>query len=199
MENIERAQISEIFLSKVIIGLTGRNASGKGTVAEILKQKGFIYHSLSDSLRDELKDLGEDETRENLINVGNRLRIEGGPSVLADKMIPKLLPEEYHIVDSIRNPFEVESLKKNISSHKFYLLSVDADSRLRYERLRSRGRVGDSASWEEFVEQERKEENNSDPNKQQLSKTISKADFVIDNCKTINELESKIEKLLIKL
>jgi len=186
-------------LSKVIIGLTGRNASGKGTVAEILKQKGFIYHSLSDSLRDELKDLGEDETRENLINVGNRLRMEGGPSVLADKMIPKLLPEEYHIVDSIRNPFEVESLRKSTTSHKFYLLSVDADSRLRYERLRSRGRVGDSASWEEFVEQERKEENNSDPNKQQLSKTISKADYVIDNSETINELESKIKKLLINL
>lgn len=186
-------------MSKIIIGLTGRNAAGKGTVAEILKQKGFIYHSLSDSLRDELKSLGKKETRENLINVGNRLRMKGGPSVLAEKMIPKLSPEDNHIVDSIRNPFEVDSLRKNSLSHNFFLLSVDADSRLRYERLKSRGRVGDSASWEEFVEQERKEENNSDPNKQQLSKTIRKADFVMDNSETINELESKIEKLLIKL
>ena len=43
---------------------------GKGTVAEILKKKNFTYHSLSDSLRDELKSLKKEETRENLINIG---------------------------------------------------------------------------------------------------------------------------------
>ena len=37
-----------------IIGLTGRNAAGKGTVADLLKKRDFIYHSLSDTLREEL-------------------------------------------------------------------------------------------------------------------------------------------------
>ena len=53
--NIERDQISEDILKSIVFGLTGKNASGKGTVAEILKKKNFTYHSLSDSLRDELK------------------------------------------------------------------------------------------------------------------------------------------------
>ncbi len=38
-----------------IIGLTGRNAAGKGTIADLLKKRKFIYHSLSDTLREELK------------------------------------------------------------------------------------------------------------------------------------------------
>ena len=36
----------------MIIGLTGRNAAGKGAAAEFLKSKGFAFHSLSDVIRD---------------------------------------------------------------------------------------------------------------------------------------------------
>ena len=57
-------------MSTIVLGLTGKNASGKGTVAEVLKEHGFVYHSLSDSLRDELNFLGKKETRENLIEIG---------------------------------------------------------------------------------------------------------------------------------
>ena len=59
-------------MSTIVLGLTGKNASGKGTVAEVLKEHGFVYHSLSDSLRDELNLLGKKETRENLIEIGNK-------------------------------------------------------------------------------------------------------------------------------
>jgi dephospho-CoA kinase len=36
-----------------VIGLTGTIASGKGTLAEFLKGKGYSYFSLSDILREE--------------------------------------------------------------------------------------------------------------------------------------------------
>ena len=35
----------------MIVGLTGRNASGKGTVAAWLESQGFGYTSLSDAIR----------------------------------------------------------------------------------------------------------------------------------------------------
>lgn len=197
--NIERAQISENILKPIVLGLTGKNASGKGTVAEILKKKDFIYHSLSDSLRDELNSLKKEETRENLIEIGNKLREKGGPGVLADKLLPKLNSDSNHIVDSIRNPFEVISLRKGTLFGSFILISVDANARLRYDRLRSRGRTGDTDSWEKFVEQERKEENNDDPNKQQLSKTMEMADYIIDNSGTIGELEAQINRIFSRL
>ena len=197
--NIERDQISEDILKSIVFGLTGKNASGKGTVAEILKKKNFTYHSLSDSLRDELKSLKKEETRENLIDIGNELREKGGPGVLADKLIPKLNFENNHIVDSIRNPLEVITLRKETLLRRFFLISVDANSRLRYDRLCSRGRIGDTDSWEKFVEQEKKEENNDDPNKQQLSRTMQMADYNIDNSGTLQELEAQVNKIISSL
>ena len=197
--NIERDQISEDILKSIVFGLTGKNASGKGTVAEILKKKNFTYHSLSDSLRDELKSLKKEETRENLIDIGNKLREKGGPGVLADKLMPKLNSENNHIVDSIRNPLEVISLRKEALLRRFFLISIDADSRLRYDRLCSRGRIGDTDSWEKFVEQEKKEENNDDPNKQQLSKTMEMADYNIDNSGTLEELEAQVNRIISSL
>ncbi len=197
--NIERDQISEDILKSIVFGLTGKNASGKGTVAEILKKKNFTYHSLSDSLRDELKSLKKEETRENLIDIGNKLRQKGGPGVLADKLIPKLNSENNHIVDSIRNPLEVISLRKETLLRRFFLISVDANSRLRYDRLCSRGRIGDTDSWEKFVEQEKKEENNDDPNKQQLSRTMEMADYSIDNSGTLEDLEAQVNRIISSL
>ena len=194
--NIERDQISEDILKSIVFGLTGKNASGKGTVAEILKKKNFTYHSLSDSLRDELKSLKKEETRENLIDIGNELREKGGPGVLADKLMPKLNSENNHIVDSIRNPLEVISLRKETLLRRFFLISVDANSKLRYDRLCSRGRIGDTDSWEKFVEQEKKEENNDDPNKQQLSRTMEMADYSIDNSGTLEELEAQVNRII---
>ena len=197
--NIERDQIFEDILESIVFGLTGKNASGKGTVAEILKKKNFTYHSLSDSLRDELKSLKKEETRENLIDIGNELREKGGPGVLADKLMPKLNSENNHIVDSIRNPLEVISLRKETPLRRFFLISIDADSRLRYDRLCSRGRIGDTDSWEKFVEQEKKEDNNDDPNKQQLSKTMEMADYNIDNSGTLEELEVQVNRIISSL
>ena len=197
--NIERAQISENILKSIVFGLTGKNASGKGTVAEILKKKKFIYHSLSDSLRDELKSLQKEETRENLIEIGNKLREEGGPGVLADKLMPKLIFENNHIVDSIRNPLEVISLRDETHLRSFFLISVNANARLRYDRLCSRGRIGDTDSWEKFVEQEKKEENNDDPNKQQLSRTMEMADYSIDNSGTLEDLEAQVNRIISSL
>ena len=197
--NTERDQISEDILKSIVFGLTGKNASGKGTVAEILKKKNFTYHSLSDSLRDELKTLKKEETRENLIDIGNKLREKGGPGVLADKLIPKLNSGNNHIVDSIRNPLEVVSLRKETLLRRFFLISVDANSRLRYDRLCSRGRIGDTDSWEKFVKQEEKEENNDDPNKQQLSRTMEMADYSIDNSGTLEELEAQVNRIISSL
>ena len=182
-----------------IIGLTGRNASGKGTVASFLMKSSFVYHSLSDTLRNELKSKDLVESRENLIKIGNELRDEGGPGILADLMIPNLNSLENHIVDSIRNPVEVNSLRREYSNHNFTLIAVDASSETRYKRLKQRNRSGDSSSWEQFLAQEKLEESSTDPNKQQLLLTIKKADLYIDNSGTILELENNINEIIAKL
>lgn len=131
----------------MIIGLTGKFAAGKGTVADFLRSRDFVYHSLSDVIREELVARGIPESRENLLNLGNALRAADGPAALAIRIRDRLSDGRNHIVDSIRNPAEVHTLKE-ISG--FFLLGVDADPVLRFERLRARNRIGDPETFEHF-------------------------------------------------
>jgi len=179
-----------------IIGLTGRNAAGKGTIADLLIKRNFRYHSLSDTLREELNQQKMEENRDNLISIGNKLRSQGGPGVLADLMVKNLTTPDNHIVDSIRNPSEVHSLRRDYSKHKFILISIDADPKIRFKRLMKRDRKGDSNSWEQFIQQEKLEETSNDPNKQQLFNTIKEADFNIDNSGNKIDLENKLSLII---
>ena len=177
----------------MIIGLTGKFAAGKGTVADLLVEQGYIYHSLSDILREELAARGIPEGRETLMNLGNQLRREGGPGVLATRLLSRLQDGRDHIVDSIRNPVEVEELRR---LEAFVLVGIDAEQRLRFDRLRARQRVGDPEDWEEFQRLEAAETASSDPAKQQLAGTFALRDHTIQNDGSTAELGDELARLL---
>ncbi len=124
----------------MIIGLTGKNGSGKGEAARFLTESGYEYYSLSDILRDELKARGKEVTRENLIAIGNEVRENHGAGALAERTLQKLGAEAHAVVDSVRNPFEVEALRRRSD---FHLLSIEADPQTRFERTKARGREND--------------------------------------------------------
>ena len=178
----------------MIIGLTGKNAAGKGEAAAHLKKKGFEYHSLSDVLREEATKRGIEHTRDNLISLGNKLRTEFGANYLAKKINRKMQSShaEDFVVDSIRSPYEIEELRKN---RDFVLVAIDAPAELRFERLLKRGRLGDAATLEEFKMQEEKE-NLNNPSGQQLDKCISMADQKVVNDGQLEHLHQKIDKLI---
>lgn len=174
-----------------LIGLTGLNASGKGTVADILKEKGYFYFSLSDAVREYATEKGRDHSRESLIVSGNELRALSGPSVLAIKALIKIKSAGARkaVIDSIRNPYEVEELRRVPG---FYLIGVDAPVRIRFERAKKRGRIGFESDLNSFIEVEQKE-NSADPKKQQLFECLKMADKVIINDGTIEDLKKKLE------
>ncbi len=132
----------------MIIGLTGRNASGKTEVSEYLKSRGFEYHSLSDEIREEIRSRGQEITREVLICVGNELRAKFGPGVLAERVLLRLGHERNYVVDSIRNPTEVQVLRRR---KDFVLLGLEAEEQLRFERSRARAREGAARTLQQFV------------------------------------------------
>lgn len=177
----------------MIIGLTGKNGAGKGEVANILVDSGFIYHSLSDAIRDEAGKNHSEITRDILIETGNKLRHENGASVLADRILLKLDPEKNYAIDSIRNPAEVQSLRRR---QDFTLIEVKAFPETRFERLKSRNRENDPQNYDQFLTLEKAEESNDDPLKQQLRKTISMADHIVENNGTLNELSDHIRALM---
>jgi dCMP deaminase len=177
----------------MIIGLTGKFAAGKGTVAEVLAGLGYSYHSLSDVIREELRARKIPESRENLLETGNRLRREGGPAALATMIRDRLLDGRSHIVDSIRNPAEVDVLR---ALPDFFLLGVDAAQRVRFERLLARGRQGDPTTFEQFAELEERETVSTDPTTQQLRATWECADEVLMNDGSVAELADRVRALI---
>ena len=176
----------------MIIGLTGTNGAGKTASADHLLRKGFEFHSLSDVIREELARLELEPNRENLIQQGNRLRSEFGPAVLAERIKRKLRPDRHYVIDSIRSPYEVDSLRETDS---FQLLHLDAPREVRFARVCARGGERTPASFEEFVEQEEREMESGDRSNQQLRATWEKADETIVNAGTLEELGANIDRI----
>lgn len=174
----------------LVLGITGPNAAGKGEVSEYLRSQGLAVHSLSDIVREEAAARGLPPEREHLIRIGTLLRESGGLGVLAERLLPRL--QGWDVVDSIRNPAEVETLRRVPG---FVLLGVDAPIEVRYARSRSRSRPGDPQSFSEFAARER-QENSANPAGQQLAATFALADRVIDNDADLERLHVKIDELL---
>lgn len=180
----------------MIIGLTGENCSGKGMVADYLQKKSFYFYSLSDVIREELTSKGTEITRDALIEEGNNLRQKYGSSVLAVKTTAKLQTDKNYIIDSIRNPAEVNELKKLT---RFVLLKILSDPENRFERMKERNREGDPKTLKEFLRVEELEASNQNSAKQQLTACMKLADKTIVNDDQPENLYKKVDQLLQEL
>jgi dephospho-CoA kinase len=183
---------------KIILGVTGLSGSGKDTVAEYLKSKGFVTTSLSDRIREECGVRGLPLDRDTLICVGNELRENFGLSVLAERSqkIIKNSENNKFVLTSIRHPKEVEFLK---AQGNFWLLEIFVPLEIRFERIKSRLREGDQEiTLEKFKEQEARELSGSEA-QQQLLKVMDLADFRIDNSGSLEETKKQVEEILEKI
>ena len=181
----------------MFLGFTGPNAAGKGeAIKYLVENKKFIAFSLSDIIRDEASRQGLELTRDNLIDIGNDLRENEGPAVLAKRIIPKIKNLPQAVVDSIRNPYEIEVLRGNLKSFKF--IGITADVNCRFERSIKRGRIGDGETFEEFIKKDAKE-NSSDKKAQQLTRCFELADYKIENSGSLKALHKKLDSILSEL
>ena len=179
----------------IIIGITGTIGAGKGTIVEyLMSKKEFKHFSARDLIVEEVKQRGLENNRDNMVIVANNLRSKYGSSYVADELYRRaLVSGDNCIIESLRTTGEIESLRNKGS---FVLLAVDAEPRIRYERILERKTATDNVSFEKFSEDEAKEMESADTNKQNLKKCIAMADFVIDNNGTLDELHSKIDEIL---
>jgi dCMP deaminase len=177
----------------MIIGLTGKNGSGKTAVSDYLQSRGFEYYSLSDEIRNEVRRRGEEITRNVLIKIGNELREKFGPGVLAERVMSCLENDRNYVVDSIRNPHEVEALRHRPD---FTLLALEADETIRFDRSRRRGREGAAGTLQQFIEEEARELHSSNPASQQLQATRAMADLAVVNNGTMEQLHRALDELL---
>ncbi len=178
--------------NKVIIGLVGDLAAGKGTAAKYLEATyGATTYRFSTMLRDMVKRIYVPETRENLQNLSTHLRELFGQDVMSRVIAEDVARDSNNliIVEGIRRPSDIEYLKKIVG---FHLVYITGDVQTRWERMVKRNEnTGDSnKTLEEFQKDEQAE---ADRMIKELGKTAKKK---IENNGTFQEFYHILDNLI---
>lgn len=166
-----------------VIGITGTIACGKEFVKDIIvKSLDCYYVSLSGAIFGQMEKKKGTFDRKMMMQMGNELRQKYGTHVIA-KVSTEFMPREkpFMIVDGIRNPGEAEWLKKAYKGN-FFLLAVDAPQQVRFERMMKRAKPIDPKTFEEFVQQDERDQGKGEPEYgQQVRRCMDMADLTIEN------------------
>jgi dephospho-CoA kinase len=182
-------------MAKVILGIVGPLASGKGAMKKYLEEK---YQAkdcrFSTMLRDVLGRLDIPTTRENMQMVSTVLRENFGQDLMSRVIVKdaKDLDSEIVVIDGVRRLSDIKYLA---DMPNFYLVAIDADSKVRYERMISRNEnEGDSKkSFEDFLKDNQAEA------EQQIPIVMEQAKFKIDNSGVFEEFFKKVDEVISKI
>jgi dephospho-CoA kinase len=177
----------------MIIGVVGETGSGKNTFCQKVRETKAPVEIVSSSivLREALRNFlpNEDITKEDLQWMALVLFDRFGPDVLSSAIKKRLLEskEKIALFDGVRMKADYEMLR-GIGARVVY---VTADSKIRWQRVQSRGeKKDDKSTYEEFLEREKAGTETAIP------EIGAKADFKIENNDSLEELYVKIEEFL---
>jgi len=180
----------------MIIGITGTNGAGKGTVVEYLVEKGFTHYSARDFITAEIQKRGLEVNRDNTRAIANSLRQEYGPAYVIESLFYKAQEDGGDaVIESVRTVGEAQFLK----GQGAHIFAVDADQHTRYERIVGRGSALDKVSFEQFVEQEDREMASTDSWDMNISGVMALADYTLTNDGTVENLHAQVDAVLEKL
>ncbi len=174
-----------------IIGIVGPIASGKNTVAQILKDNfGIAHFVISDSLKRlaAAQGMKPPYSRDLLGDISLKLVDQFGPGAniaLTHDIIKTqqaLIKMQGATIDGIRHLGEAEELKAIPGS---LLIAIIAPQSLRYERALHRENEEDESFYDKFLRRDATEVIEIEP-------IFALADIVIKNTETLEELEKQI-------
>ncbi len=168
----------------MLILIAGFRCAGKGTLIEYVSKK-FPVVVMGDVVREYMKENG---INEDIREFSDKMRKKYGRDIFAKMTWEKIKNKEGIIfVDGLRSIYEVNFFKKKIPA---ILLFIDADKKIRFERMLKRNRKGDPKTYEEFLKADNIE------NSWGLGQLKKFADFVIENNNTKKEFYNKIDEFL---
>lgn len=178
----------------MIIGITGTDGAGKGTAVAYLVDQGFTHYSSRQFILTHIEKVGLPTTRNQMRLTANELRRQHGNEFVVRQAYEAAARDgvEYAVIESIRAVAEAEFLKAKGG----VLLAVDADERIRYERVQARRSESDQVSFAEFKRHEALEREDPDPHGMQKAAVMAMADFTVHNNGTVEELHAQVARVL---
>lgn len=172
--------------------ITGMAGSGKTTLAELLREKGYKVFTMGDVIRNEVRMRNQEPTPENLGKMAENIRKTGGDAAVAQKCIPLIIgePNNKVAIDGIRSLDEVNTFSEAFDT---YLIAIHASPDTRYDRLKNRGRSDDPPNRQIFKERERRELGFG------MGNAIALSDYIITNESGVEVFERELDKLLRKI
>ena len=180
---------------KIVIGLTGQIACGKGVIKKFLiSEYQASDYRFSTILRDVLIRLYVEQSRENIQKMSTLLRQTFGEDILANVMSQDIQNDDCHfiVIDGIRRLADIKHLKEIPG---FFLVSVEASEELRHQRVvkRNENPGDDKKTFADFLKDQSEESESEIPN------TMAAADYVIQNDGSWDHLWNQIHDLVKKI
>ena len=178
----------------MIIGVTGTIGAGKGTLVDYLVERhGFTHYSVREFLIEEIEKRGMVPDRSAMRSVANELRAERGPAYIIESLYARALENGGDaLIESIRAIGEAEFLKEKGAK----ILAVDADRKIRYERIQQRGASTDLVDFDTWVMQEERELASVEPWDMNVLGVMATADVRIENDGPLGTFEELIDGAL---
>jgi dephospho-CoA kinase len=180
-------------MTKIILGLAGEIASGKGTTAKYICEKyDGSSHRFSTMLRDLLGRVYLPESRENMQKMSTVMRENFFDDILSSVIAKDVEKDEHQIIaiDGVRRLADISYLQKIPG---FKLVYIEAEMEKRYERIINRGENTDDTTktFDDFKKDHEREA------ERQIKDLKSHAEYVIDNSGSLEELYEQIDSIII--
>ena len=179
---------------KLVLGLVGLLASGKGTAAKYLEKKySADTYRFSTMLRDLCDRVYLEHSRDNLIKMSEAIRHTFGEETMARVMAhdAKNAKNNIVIVEGIRRMADIEYLSR---LPNFVLIEIFAEPKIRYARLIKRNENPDDGAktYKQFLADHQRSTEASIP------EVAARATERIDNNGNIENLRGQLDKLVDK-
>jgi len=179
-----------------IIGVIGQNGSGKDEVLKYLRDRyGVPFLSTGDIVREIAAKEDKKLTRENLWEISQRYFREFGKGCFVKMAVERISQNGWAIggITGIRSLDDVRVLKSTFGKD-FVLINVYVSGpKVRYERMLQRGEEKDPQSYEQFLRQDKTEEELF-----HIKLAEQSADYTLANDGLLEGLYEKIDGLIYK-
>jgi dephospho-CoA kinase len=179
----------------MILGIAGTLGAGKGTIVEYLvKHKGFSHYSSSTILKQMVSERKLPPTRKNLSELADELmRQHQGGILYFSHLQAKKDGASNYVLEALHRVSEAQYFKSIGGT----LLGIDADIKLRFDRISQRKEgVKDEVTFEQFTKDSQREDEGKTGSGPNIREVMKMADYTIYNDTDTASLYHEIDEVL---